>query len=86
MGRDGTAGCRALKECGAEILVQKEASSIFWGMPRSVVASGLADAVLSLQNLAQTIIKRAIGPGILSFSARHETERQTPSLAAIEKH
>jgi len=86
MGRDGTAGCRALKECGAEILVQNEASSIVWGMPGSVVASGLADAVLSLQNIAQTIIKRTIGPRILSFGARHETEKQTPGLAAIEKH
>lgn len=86
MGRDGTAGCRPLKECGAEILVQNEASSVVWGMPGSVVASGLADSVLSLQNIAQTIIKRTIGPRILSFGVRHETEKQTLSLAAIEKH
>lgn len=86
MGRDGTAGCRVLKECGAEILVQNEASSIVWGMPGSVVASGLADSVLSLQNIAQTIVKRTIGPRILSFGARHDTEKQTIGMANSEKH
>ena len=86
MGRDGTAGCRTLKECGAEILVQNEASSIVWGMPGSVVASGLADSVLSLQNIAQTIIKRTIGPRILSFGARNETEKQAIAPANTEKH
>lgn len=85
IGHDGTSGCRALKECGAEILVQNEASAIVWGMPGSVVASGLADSVLSLQNIAQTIVKRTIGPRILSFGARHETEKQTVGLAATEK-
>ena len=86
MGRDGTAGCRALKESGAEILVQNESSSIVWGMAGSVVGSGLADSVLSLQNIAQTIIKRTIGPRIQSFGARHEMENQTSAGANLRRY
>ncbi len=85
MGRDGTAGCRALKESGAEILVQNEASSVVWGMPGSVVASGLADSVLNLQNIAQTIVRRTIGPRSLSIGVRHGTAKQTVGLATNEK-
>ena len=55
MGHDGTEGCRALRACGAPILVQDEATSVVYGMPRSVVAAGLADRSVALEQMANTI-------------------------------
>jgi two-component system, chemotaxis family, protein-glutamate methylesterase/glutaminase len=58
MGQDGLRGCEALRERGAQILVQDEASSVVWGMPGFVARAGLADAVLPLPALAAEIARR----------------------------
>lgn len=55
MGRDGTQGAATLKRAGATIFVQDEASSVVWGMPGSVVAAGLSDAIFSLNTLAKAV-------------------------------
>lgn len=52
MGSDGTAGARELKQHGAMVLAQDEASSIVWGMPGSVVRAGLSDEIVSLEKMA----------------------------------
>jgi two-component system chemotaxis response regulator CheB len=52
---DGTAGLRPLKRAGGCIIAQDEASSVAWGMPGSVVAAGLADAVLPLDEIAAAV-------------------------------
>lgn len=61
MGQDGLAGARSLRAMGSPILAQDEASSIVWGMPGEVVKAGLADKVLSLQNIAMEL-RRLAGP------------------------
>lgn len=71
MGRDGLSGCQALYEAGAQILCQDEASSVVWGMPGYVAKANLADAVISLDRLAEQIAARAQGP---SRSAPNSTE------------
>lgn len=58
MGKDGTAGCQKLSQLGAGILVQDEASSVVWGMPRSVAEAGLADAVVPLNEMHMAIMTR----------------------------
>ncbi|MCA9038309.1 MAG: chemotaxis-specific protein-glutamate methyltransferase CheB, partial [Planctomycetaceae bacterium] len=82
MGRDGTAGCRALSESGAGILAQDEASSVVWGMPRSVVEAGLADCVLSLKDIAPAITTRIQGsqssPGRTSQAALSRGQMALP--------
>ncbi len=45
-GSDGTAGIRAIKNAGGMVMVQSEDSAQFDGMPRSAIATGLADYVL----------------------------------------
>jgi len=45
MGDDGTLGCRAMKERGAAILAQDEATCVVYGMPRAVAEAGLVDVV-----------------------------------------
>ncbi len=55
MGKDGLEGVRAMKGHEATIIAQDKDTSIAWGMPRSVVEAELADYVLPLQEIAQTI-------------------------------
>jgi two-component system chemotaxis response regulator CheB len=57
MGQDGLRGVRILKAQGASVLAQDEASSVVWGMPGAVVAAGLADRVLPLDQLALEILR-----------------------------
>lgn len=55
MGQDGLLGAEALKAAGAYVIAQDEASSVVWGMPGAVVRAGLADAVVSLDQVAGQI-------------------------------
>jgi two-component system chemotaxis response regulator CheB len=55
MGNDGKKGCQILKSLGAAVVAQDEASSVVWGMPRAVVAAGIADAILSPTEIAARI-------------------------------
>ena len=45
-GSDGMRGIRAIKEQGGLVMVQKEQSAKFDGMPRAAISTGLADFVL----------------------------------------
>lgn len=58
MGQDGLNGARAINAAGGHILVQDEASCVVWGMPKAVQRAGLADEVLPLEQLAQSIALR----------------------------
>lgn len=55
LGTDGTEGCRVLRDRGAWVLVQDEASCVVASMPRSVVQAGLADRVVPLDKMAEAI-------------------------------
>jgi two-component system chemotaxis response regulator CheB len=55
MGRDGTEGVRGLKRHGNRCIVQDQDSSVVWGMPGSVYEAGLADEVVSLNQLGDRI-------------------------------
>ena len=58
MGSDGTVGIRNLKQKkNVSVFVQDEASCTVYGMPRSVVNSGLAVKGIPLTQIAQEIIK-----------------------------
>jgi two-component system chemotaxis response regulator CheB len=60
MGRDGTSGCEHLRQAGAQILVQDEATSVVWGMPGLVARKGLADEILPLAELGPEIRRRVM--------------------------
>jgi len=55
MGRDGLRGAEALKAKGVPIIVQDQATSVVWGMPRFIVEAHLADAITPLNNMLETI-------------------------------
>jgi two-component system chemotaxis response regulator CheB len=56
MGVDGTKGAGVLKRAGAFVIAQDEATSVVWGMPGSVEASGNVDKVLPLDKIPHAVI------------------------------
>lgn len=56
MGADGTEGAALVKDAGGVIVAQDEASSMIYGMPRSVTSKGLSDAVWALEEIAGNIV------------------------------
>ncbi|HEY7898972.1 MAG: chemotaxis-specific protein-glutamate methyltransferase CheB [Gemmatimonadales bacterium] len=56
MGRDGSAGLRQIRSAGGRAIVQDEASSAIYGMPRVALAEAGADEVVALSKMASAII------------------------------
>lgn len=59
MGQDGLRGAELLKARGATVFAQDEASSVVWGMPGAIINAGLADRVLSLDQVAPEVLRIA---------------------------
>ena len=57
MGDDGRQGAGWIKAQGGPILTEDETSCIIYGMPRSVVESGLSDRAVPLEGMARAIIE-----------------------------
>ncbi len=64
-GTDGTNGVKAVKEVGGLVIAQDPDSAKFDGMPRSVINSGLADFVLSPEEIAEEILNFSNTPLLL---------------------
>ena len=54
-GSDGAVGVRAVKESGGIILVQDPNEAEFPSMPRSAIATGIADFILPIREIAQRL-------------------------------
>jgi two-component system chemotaxis response regulator CheB len=61
MGSDGRAGAAQIRAAGGTVLAQDRATSVVWGMPAAVVEAGLADEVVPLDEMAETICRRLAG-------------------------
>ena len=57
MGKDGTRGCRQMKQNGASIIAQDEATCVVFGMPKEPIEEGTADVVASLDGIAGEIVR-----------------------------
>lgn len=57
MGADGVEGLLALRRAGGLTLVQDEASSVVFGMPRVALERGAADVALPPRDLARTLVR-----------------------------
>lgn len=55
-GSDGTRGAGAINEAGGFLVAQDPENAKFDGMPRSVIATGLVDAILPVEAMAQRIV------------------------------
>jgi two-component system chemotaxis response regulator CheB len=58
MGADGREGARALKQGGSIIWAQNEASCVVYGMPAAIVDAGLAEDVIDLEHMGNSITQR----------------------------
>lgn len=67
MGHDGREGARSMSAAGAAIVVQDEESSVVWGMPGAVAGAGIADAVLTLNEIGPHLLSR-LRPDLSSAS------------------
>lgn len=56
MGSDGLNGAKLLKSKGGAVIAQDKDSCVVYGMPRSIVEEGLADEVVSLEEIPNTIV------------------------------
>lgn len=61
MGADGTRGAGDIVASGGSVIAQDQATSVVWGMPRSVVRAGLCSAVLPLDEIGPKIIRLLAG-------------------------
>jgi two-component system chemotaxis response regulator CheB len=66
MGNDGALGCQWMKDCGASIVAQSEATCVVFGMPRRPIEQGIADVVAPLDRIAAEITRLA-GQGVLAW-------------------
>lgn len=69
MGEDGARGLKAMRDAGALTLVQDEATSVVWGMPRTAWERGAAGYVLPLHEIAPVLLH-----------GRHLVQERAPQL------
>ena len=56
-GSDGSKGVRDIHRYGGLVVVQSEVSAKFNGMPRAAIASGVADAIVAVEEIPDTLIR-----------------------------
>ena len=57
MGSDGALGMKAQKDVGAKTIVQDQATSVVYGMPRAAAELGVVDQVLPLPRIAPAVVE-----------------------------
>ncbi|EIK93500.1 chemotaxis-specific protein-glutamate methyltransferase [Pseudomonas sp. M47T1] len=60
MGADGREGARLLKQGGAHVWAQDEASCVIYGMPMAIVKANLADAVYGLDDIGRHLVEACV--------------------------
>jgi len=63
MGKDGSAGLKALRDAGALTIAQDSASCVVYGMPRAAVELGAAAFVLPPEKIAGKLMEFSSSPG-----------------------
>ena len=90
MGADGTRGAADIAAAGGSVIAQDEASSVVWGMPRSVALAGLCSAVLPLCQVAAESIgcsrRSPMTPHDYDFLRRGLKERSGLVLSADKQY
>lgn len=56
MGSDGSDGIKKLKKAGGKVIAEDESTCVVYGMPRSVIEQKLADYILPINKIAQSIV------------------------------
>ena len=64
-GSDGTNGVKVVKEYGGLVIAQEPETAKFDGMPKNVIMTGLADFVLSPEEIADEILNFSNAPALI---------------------
>lgn len=59
MGSDGSDGIRNLKTAGGRVIAEDESTCVVYGMPKSVIEKKLADFILPINKIAESIVQVA---------------------------
>ena len=57
MGADGKMGAQKLKQAGAQVWSQDQASCVVYGMPQAVEKAGLSDAVYAIDKMSENLVR-----------------------------
>ncbi|HKV10218.1 MAG TPA: chemotaxis protein CheB [Thermoanaerobaculia bacterium] len=57
MGHDASDGVQAVKAAGGTVIAQDEASSQYFAMPKSAIATGCVDFILPLRKIAPELVR-----------------------------
>ena len=93
MGNDGAKGFCKLKDKGAYVMAQDQATSSVWGMPRAVAENGCADEILAVRRHRPAHL-RAVWPrlklrapgGLSASGASCATDRRLADQHPIMAH
>jgi two-component system chemotaxis response regulator CheB len=67
--QDGSEGCRAVKRHGGRVLVEEPDSAAASSMPRSAMATGCVDYVLSVKGISAALVALTMAPGAADLFA-----------------
>lgn len=88
-GTDGTNGIKAVKENGGLVIAQRPETAKFDGMPKSVINTGLADFVLSPDEIVDEILNFIQYPTLIKNREKEEIitdeEKFTQIYAILKK-
>ena len=77
MGCDGLEGCRRLKAKGGLVIAQSHETCTVYGMPKAIVENRLADAVLPIEAIADTLTRVVTAAGQPRASEPRASERSS---------
>lgn len=63
MGRDGREGALAVRAAGGLVLAESEESAVVFGMPEAAIGAGAVHEVLTLEGIAERLVRFARGEG-----------------------
>lgn len=81
-GSDGTRGAGAINEAGGFLLAQAPENAKFDGMPRSVISTGLVDAILPVELMAQRIVAHVRKQALPQRDEEHAAHGPSLSIGA----
>jgi two-component system chemotaxis response regulator CheB len=61
MGADGKEGCQILKQKGARIWAQDEATSVVYGMPQAVASANIAERSIPIDSISSSLLDEMKG-------------------------
>jgi two-component system CheB/CheR fusion protein len=85
---DGTMGLKAVKTEGGVTFAQEPSSAKFDGMPRSAIAAGVVDFVLSVEEIAKRLVRLTQHPSYVALNSgedEEDAEKTKPELDRIFK-